>query len=281
MGLAETGPKTSQALSEETQGQPERRLALIVEYDGTKYAGFQIQLDQPTIQGAIEQALTAFTGGRIRIRGASRTDSGVHATGQVVDFLTQASYPVGTFARALNYYLPPDIKVQAACQVALDFHSRINAASRIYRYRILNRTWPSPLSRYTQHWVREELNTDSMLLAAQHLVGVHDFRPLALSHPMEKSAVRQVMRWDVRREQETIVIECEANGFLKHQIRRANALLVEVGKGKWPTSIVKDTLENRLPEGLVWPSLPARGLCLMQVTYLDFWDKVKATDETD
>ena len=281
MGLAETGPKTSQALSEETQGQPERRLALIVEYDGTKYAGFQIQLDQPTIQGAIEQALTAFTGGRIRIRGASRTDSGVHATGQVVDFLTQASYPVGTFARALNYYLPPDIKVQAACQVALDFHSRINAASRIYRYRILNRTWPSPLSRYTQHWVREELNTDSMLQAAQHLVGVHDFRPLALSHPMEKSAVRQVMRWDVRREQETIVIECEANGFLKHQIRRANALLVEVGKGKWPTSIVKDTLENRLPEGLVWPSLPARGLCLMQVTYLDFWDKVKATDETD
>jgi len=254
---------------------------LIVEYDGTQYCGFQIQSEQPTIQGAIEQALTAFTGEQIRIRGASRTDSGAHATGQVVDFLTQASYPVGIFPKALNYYLPPDIKVQAAFQVTLDFHSRINAASRIYRYRILNRTWPSPLGRRSQHWISEELDTDTMFKAAQHLVGVHDFRPLATSYPIEKSAVRRVMRWDVRREQETISIECEANGFLKHQIRRANGILVEVGKGKWPISIVKDTLDNQLPEGLVWPSLPACGLCLMQVTYLDFWDKVKATDETD
>lgn len=279
--MAETGQRTPQTPNEETQGQATRRLALIVEYDGTHYAGFQIQQDQPTIQGAIEQALTNFTGEQIRIRGASRTDAGAHATGQVVDFLTRASYPVGIFPRALNYYLPPDIKVQAAFQVTLDFHSRISAASRIYRYRILNRTWPSPLGRQTQHWVREKLNTDSMFQAAQYLVGVHDFRPLALSHPLEKSAVRQVMRWEVRQEQETIVIDCEANGFLKHQIRRANAILVEVGKGKWPTSIVKDTLDHKLPEGLVWPALPARGLCLMQVTYLNFWDKVKATDETD
>lgn len=254
---------------------------MIVEYDGTQYAGFQVQLDQPTIQGAIEQALTDFTREQIRIRGASRTDSGAHAFGQVVDFLTQASYPVGNFPRALNYYLPPDIKVQAAYEVTSDFHSRKNAASRIYRYSILNRTWPSPLGRYAQHWIRDELNTDVMSQAAQHLVGVHDFRPLALSHPIEKSAVRQVMRWDVRREHETIIIDCEATGFLKHQIRRANAILVEVGKGKWPTSIVKDTLDNKLPEGLAWHSLPACGLCLMKVTYTDFWDKVKATDETD
>ena len=253
---------------------------MIVEYDGTQYLGFQIQVEQPTIQGAIEQALTAFTREQIRIRGASRTDSGAHAMGQVVDFLTQTSYSVGKFPWALNYYLPPDIKVQAAFEVNPDFHSRKNAVSRIYRYSILNRTWQSPLGRDTQHWVREQLNMDTMSQAAQHLVGILDFRPLALGHPIEKSAVRQVMRWDVRREQETIIIECEATGFLKHQIRRANAILVEVGKGKWPASIVKDTLDNKLPEGLVWPSLPARGLCLMKVTYTDFWDKVKATDET-
>jgi tRNA pseudouridine38-40 synthase len=276
----------SEVLNADTPGQPERRLALIVEYDGTHYVGFQLQLDQPTIQGALEKALTAFTREQIRIRGASRTDSGAHAIGQVVDFLTRATYPVGNFPRALNYYLPPDIKVQAAFQVTSDFHSRINAESRIYRYRILNRTWPSPLGRHIHHWVREELDTDKMSRAAQHLVGVHDFRPLASGHPMEKSAVRRVMRWDVRREQDTVVIDCEANGFLKHQIRQANGILVEVGKGKWPSSIVKDTLDHRLPEGLVWPSLPAHGLCLMQVTYpasgnLDFWDKVKATDETD
>jgi tRNA pseudouridine38-40 synthase len=279
--LEETGQGPSEASSGETLGQPVRRLALIVEYDGTKYRGFQVQVDQPTIQGAIEQALTAFTREQIRIRGASRTDSGAHAMGQVVDFLTQASYPVGKFPRALNYHLPPDIKVQAAFEVNPNFHSRKNAASRMYRYRILNRAWQSPLGRYTEHWVREKLNTDAMYQAAQHLVGVHDFRPLALSHPIEKSAARQVMRWDVRREQETIIIECEATGFLKHQIRRANAILVEVGKGKWPASIVKDTLDNKLPEGLVWPSLPARGLCLIKVTYTDFWDKVKATNETD
>ena len=89
------------------------------------------------------------------------------------------------------------------------------------------------------------------------------------------------MRWDVRKEQETIIIECEATGFLKHQIRQANAILVEVGKGKLPTSIVKDILENKLPEGMVWSTLPALGLCLMKVTYTNFWDKVKATDETD
>lgn len=254
---------------------------MIVEYDGTQYVGFQIQPDQSTIQGAIEQALSAFTGEQIRIRGASRTDSGAHATGQVVDFITGANHPVGIFPRALNYYLPPDIKVQAAFQVTADFHSRKNAASRLYRYQILNRAWPSPLGRQTEHWVRENLDTDTMSQAAQYLVGIHDFRPLALSHPTEKSAVRQVMRWDVRREHEAIIIECEANGFLKHQIRRANAILIEVGKGKWPASIVKDTLDCKLPEGLVWPMLPARGLCLIQVKYLDFWDKVKATDETD
>jgi tRNA pseudouridine38-40 synthase len=273
--------ETTQRPSEETHGQPARRLALIVEYDGTQYLGFQIQVEQPTIQGAIEQALTAFTREQIRIRGASRTDSGAHALGQVVDFLTQASYPVSKFPWALNYYLPPDIKVQAAFEVNPDFHSQKNAASRIYRYRILNRTWQSPLGRYTQHWIREQLNTDAMSQAAQHLVGVHDFRPLALSHPIEKSAVRQVMRWDVRKEQETIIIECEATGFLKHQIRQANAILVEIGKGKLPTSIVKDILENKLPEGMVWSTLPALGLCLMKVTYTNFWDKVKATDETD
>jgi tRNA pseudouridine38-40 synthase len=252
-----------------------------VEYDGTRYAGFQLQAHQPTIQGEIEQALIKFTGESMRIRAASRTDSGAHARGQVVDFLTAASYPISYFPRALNYYLPPDIKVQTAYEMVPDFHSRRDAVARTYRYSILNREWPSPLERHSRHWVREPLNVDKMDRAAQSLMGVHDFRPLAAGHSENKSAVRNVIRWAVWREDETVIIECQANGFLRHQIRRANAALVEIGKGRWSEEIIKDTLEGRLPEGVDWPSLPAKGLCLMKVTYPDFWSKVRILDETE
>jgi tRNA pseudouridine38-40 synthase len=252
----------------------------VIEYEGTRYLGFQLQSGQPTIQGEIEQALTKFTGENIRIRAASRTDSGAHAQGQVVDFLTQAHYPVGTFPRALNYYLPADIRVQAAYQVTPEFHSRRDASSRTYQYQILNRPWPSPLLRHTHCWIKERLSTEKMAVAARGLVGSHDFRPLAVGHPEDKSAVRSVSRWEVWREGDRIIIECEANGFLRHQIRRANAILVEIGKGRWPEKIVEDALQGRLPEGAAMPSLPARGLCLMKVTYPDFWSKVIASDET-
>jgi tRNA pseudouridine38-40 synthase len=243
--------------------------------------GFQFQARQPTIQGEIERALNKFTGEVTRIRAASRTDAGAHALGQVVDFLTGAPYPVSHFPRALNYYLPPDIKVQAAYEMDLGFHSRRDASSRTYRYHICNRPWPSPLRRDTHHWIRETLKTDKMARAAQSLVGTHDFRALASGHPEDQSAVRRVSRWDVWRDGESVVIECEANGFLRHQIRRANAALVEVGKERWPEEIIKETIENRLPAGLVWPSLPARGLCLISVTYPHFWSKVRNSNEAD
>lgn len=266
---------------ESSRQQSSRRLSLVVEYDGSCYQGFQLQSGQPTIQGEIEKALNRLTGENIRVRAASRTDSGAHAQGQVVDFLTRAGYPVGVFPRALNYYLPADIKIQAAYQMTLEFHSRRDASSRTYRYLILNRPWPSPLHRHTHCWVKETLDVGKMSAAAQSLVGSHDFRPLALGHPEDKSAVRQVSRWEVWREEDRVIIECEANGFLRHQIRRADAILVEIGKGGWPENLVEGTLQGRLPQGMVIPSLPARGLCLMKVTYPDFWSKVIASDETD
>ena len=268
-------------LSEDPEGQPARRLALIVEYEGTHYAGFQLQTNQPTIQGAIEKALTNFTGEQIRIRGASRTDSGTHAKGQMVDFLTDSAHSVGTFLKALNYYLPTDIKVQASYEVVSDFHSRRTATSRTYQYSILNQAASSPLRRFTHHLVPGELDTTKMASAAQYLVGVHDFRPLSVGHPADKSAVRRVFRWDVWQEEDSVIIECEANGFLRRQIRQADSILVEVAKGKWPETIVRDTLEGNLPEGLKWSTLPARGLCLMKVTYPDFSNQVKASYEAD
>ncbi|MEK7806094.1 MAG: tRNA pseudouridine(38-40) synthase TruA, partial [Chloroflexota bacterium] len=261
----------------EKLGEPEpRRLALVVEYDGSRYAGFQLQSGQPTVQGELERGLERFTLATTRVRGASRTDSGAHARGQVVDFLTHSRQPVERFPAALNYYLPPDIKVQAAYRVDPEFNCRWDAISRTYRYSILNRPWPSPLRQHTHLWVKEILNVSGMATAAQSLVGTHNFRPLAVGYPEEKSATRTVLRWNVWREDDTVVIECEANGFLRHQIRRANALLIGVGKGKYPESVTREVLEGEQGELNARRSVPAYGLCLMTVKYPDRCLNVKA-----
>lgn len=240
------------------------RAALLVEYQGTKYAGFQLQVGHPTIQGELEKALAKFTGQETRIRGASRTDSGAHAKGQVVDFLTGTQHPLERFAPALNYHLPEDINVLEAWRVDQDFDSRRNALSRTYQYSILNRPAPSPLRRSTHYWIRECLDTGKMAEAAQLLVGVHDFRALASGHPKDRSAVREVVRWEVTRTEDNIVIECEANGFLKQQIRKANGILTEIGRGKYPVERVTQALAGAVAGT---PLLPAHGLCLISVKY--------------
>lgn len=240
------------------------RAALLVEYQGTKYAGFQLQVGHPTIQGELEKALAKFTGQETRIRGASRTDSGAHAKGQVVDFLTGTQHPLERFTPALNYHLPEDINVLEAWRVDQDFDSRRNALSRTYQYSILNRPAPSPLRRSTHFWIRECLDTGKMAEAAQLLVGVHDFRALASGHPKDRSAVREVVRWEVTRTEDNIVIECEANGFLKQQIRKANGILTEIGRGKYPVERVTQALAGAVAGT---PLLPAHGLCLISVKY--------------
>ncbi len=243
-----------------------RRLALRVEYQGTSYNGFQLQLNQPTIQGALEEALKRFTGESIRIRGASRTDSGAHALGQGVDFLTCSKHPAEKFLAALNFFLAEDIRVLWATQVREGFHSRHSALSRVYQYRILARKEPSALLRHTHLWERTPLDTARMVEAAQFLTGTHDFRVIAPSHPKDRSAVRTVSRWEVRREADTIIIECEANGFLKHQIRKANGILLEIGKGKRQVEFTREALEGTADVSDI-PVLPARGLCLVEVKY--------------
>ena len=247
--------------------EPFLRVALLVEYQGTRYSGFQIQCHQPTVQQELEQALARFTGESIRIRGASRTDAGAHATGQVVDFLTRTVHPLERFAPALNFHLPDDIKVVAVRPVDAEFDSRRSALSRTYKYRILNRFWPSPLLQHSHHWIRGDLDTGAMAEAAKSLIGVHDFRTMASSHPADRSAVRQVARWEVYRQDESVVIECEANGFLKQQIRKANGILTEIGKGNQPIEAVTQVLEGRHPAAGRLPMLPAHGLCLIRVKY--------------
>ena len=259
--------QTECGLTQEDNFHHFRRLALVIEYDGTNYKGFQLQSSEPTIQGEIETALAKFTQQAVRVRGASRTDSGAHARGQVVDFLTDSPHPIGSFPKALNYYLPQDIRVHSVSEVSLNFNARRSATSRVYRYNILTSLWPSPLRRTTYHWVREELIVAKMNHAAQRLVGLHDFRTLAVGHPKDKSAVRNVHGWGVWREADTVIIECEANGFLRHQIRKANSILVQVGLGIHPESIVSECLKEDSAYRVHAPMLPPQGLCLMQVVY--------------
>ncbi|MDA0262750.1 MAG: tRNA pseudouridine(38-40) synthase TruA [Chloroflexi bacterium] len=236
----------------------------MVEYQGTNYAGFQLQAGPPTIQGELEKALAKFTGQETRIRGASRTDSGAHAKGQMVDFLTGTRHPLERFAPAMNYHLPEDIKVLEAYRVDEDFNSRRSALGRTYQYSILNRPSPSPLRRHSHLWIRECLDTGKMAEAAQLLVGIHDFRALAVGHPEDRGSVREVKRWDIEQTGDNIVIECEANGFLKQQIRKANGILTEIGRGKYPVERITQALDGAVDGS---PLLPAHGLCLISVRY--------------
>ena len=262
---------------------------MVVEYEGTKYAGFQLQDNVPTIQGEIEKALNRFTGEEIRIRGASRTDSGAHALGQVVDFATRTKYPPSVFERALNHYLPRDIRITRASEASEGFSSRRDAISRVYQYRILNRTSPSAVLRQYYHWERTPLRIEAMNRAAGDLLGSHDFRALAPGHPSDRSAIRNIYYWKVAPGAEfggALTITCEGNGFMQHQIRRTNAVLVEIGKGRWPEDTIKAILDGAngksryiAPSSI--PSLPANGLYLMEVKYPQSGLRIRQENETN
>ena len=183
-----------------------------------------------------------------------------------MDFITAARHPVSRFAPALNFFLPEDIRVLDAVGVDENFHSRRSALGRVYRYQILARRAPSALLRHSHLWVREPLDIGAMAEAAEALVGTHDFRVIASGHPRDRSAVRTVKRWQVDSTGDRIVIECEANGFLKQQIRMANGILLEIGRGKQPVELMGATLESGDNAARV-PTLPARGLCLVEVKY--------------
>ncbi len=260
---------TSQRTVEATQ----RRIALVVAYEGTQYAGFQLQANVPTIQGELEQAFNRLTGEDTRVRGASRTDSGAHAIGQVIDLVTVSMHRTDVIEAAMNHYLPDDIRVVAAREVPEEFHARRSAARRDYRYSIVNRPVPSPLLRRTHHAEPAPLDLDAMQMATRGLLGIRDFRQIATAHPADQSAVRQVFQWDVKRQsddRDVIAIDCAANGFLRHQIRRANAVLVEIGKGRLPIHAIADALSGRTQKLHNIPTLPAKGLCLRSVHYPEF-----------
>ncbi len=241
---------------------------LIMEYDGTRYHGSQYQENAPTIQGETERALHSVTGETGRVSIASRTDTGVHAKGQVVAFTTRASFPPKTWVNALNHYLPSDISVREAYEAELEFDVRRHALSREYRYHIVNRPARSSLWRCFSHFVSRPLDTVAMTEACQGLVGEHDFAAFT-SVSDGRSTFRRVLKSEVTKKGDVVAFTVEATSFLPHQVRNTVGALIDVGVGRIGIDTFRGMAYSGIP-GAVGPAAPPQGLCLMNVRYADF-----------
>ena len=244
------------------------RIVLRVEYDGTCYHGFQLQTELPTIQEEIEKGLRKLTGECIRVLAASRTDTGVHARGQVVSFKTSSSLHTRTFISGLNYHLPTDIAIKAAYRLDDSFDVRRNATSREYRYHILNSPTRSPLADGYSYQVGGKLNIKAMNIAGQKLIGKHDFASFAtcINDNQLKKTVRNIYRVSTRIAGELAIFEMEANSFLPHQVRNTIGTLIRVGLEKMSLDEFCSIIEAHKP-GLAGPTAPAKGLYLTRVNY--------------
>jgi tRNA pseudouridine38-40 synthase len=244
-----------------------RRMALLVEYQGTAYGGSQLQANRPTIQGALEQALRTLTGESIRVALAGRTDAGVHAKGQVAAFDSTSRLPVETFARGANALLPLDISVRAAAEAPARFDPRRQALSRSYRYTLHLRPQRSGLLRHFAWQAPAALDLDELAAVAGSLVGRHDFA--AFTRPSEArraNTERDVMRAALRQKGELALFDIEANAFLVQMVRRIVGALVEVGSGKRTQAQFAELLDEPQPGAASFVA-PPHGLCLMQVRY--------------
>ena len=238
-----------------------------MEYDGTRYHGFQLQAAPPTIQEETEKAIGKLTGERARVISASRTDAGVHARGQVVSFMTRSLLPPQTFVKGMNHHLPEDIAVKAAHKVNNSFNVRRNAISREYSYCILNSSVRSPLKQRFAYLVSGRLDIEAMNRACKCLLGKHDFASFVTRLGGElKSTIRDVHRAELRRKGELVIFDIAANSFLPHQVRNTVGSLIRVGLGKMNIEEFYSIMEARMP-GLAGPTVPAHGLCLMRVNY--------------
>ncbi len=243
------------------------KILLVMEYDGSRYHGFQWQDGQPSIQGEVEKALAKLTGERRRVISASRTDAGVHAKGQVVSFRTGSALSTDSFVSGLNHYLPHDIAVREAYRIDDKFHVQREAISREYSYYILNRPTRSPMRNGFSYQVTGELDIEAMNQACAILVGEHDFASFAARNgTVDKSTVRRIFKAVVEREGEMVIFNISANSFLMHQVRNTIGALIKVGQGKMTIEEFRSILEAREP-ALAGPTAPACGLCLNRVNY--------------
>ena len=243
------------------------RYRLTLEYDGRPYKGFQAQGDLPTVQGAVERAVLAFSGEAVRLQAAGRTDTGVHATGQVVHVDLEKAWPVATVRNALNAHLIDEAVVVLDAEEAVgDWHARFTATERRYLYRILNRWSPPALDRGRVWHVKKPLDAEAMHHAAQVLVGHHDFTTFRDLQCQAKSPWKTLDVARVSRVGEEVHLVFESRSFLHRQVRSMTGTLAEVGVGRWTADDVKAALEAR-DRKACGPVAPAEGLYLTGVSY--------------
>lgn len=244
-----------------------QKIVLVIEYDGSRYHGFQLQAHEPTIQAELEAALYKLIGEKVRIIAASRTDTGVHAREQVISFRTNSGISIDSYVGGMNFYLPQDIAVKAAYRVNDSFNVRKDAAKREYKYYILESDTRSPLKDFFCCRVEGHLNTDLMNEACRLLIGKHDLASFTSNLNEDlKTTVRNVYQADVIREGEYIVFHMVANAFLPHQIRNTIGALLRVGQGKMTIDEFQCIMESK-KIGLAGPAAPARGLFLTKINY--------------
>jgi tRNA pseudouridine38-40 synthase len=243
------------------------RYKLLIEYDGAPFAGWQIQADAPTVQGVLTAAVEAFSGEKVAVHGAGRTDAGVHALGQVAHVDLQKEWDTDTVRDALTAQLRPNpVAVLAAERVAEDFDARFSARARHYVYRIVNRRADLALERGRAWRVPRPLDAKAMQAAAQGLLGKHDFTTFRAAECQAKSPVKTLDRLDVAREGDEIRVSASARSFLHHQVRSMVGSLVLVGEGRWSAQDLASALAAR-DRTACGPIAPPDGLYLVRVDY--------------
>lgn len=243
------------------------RIKLILEYDGTEYVGWQTQTNGPSIEQWLRAALQQLLGEEVQIEAATRTDSGVHALGQVACFVTSRTLPMKAYHMGLTDLLPRDIAVVGASEAPESFDPRRDAKGKRYRYLISNRRYRSPTRRRT-HWeVFQPLDVPAMRRGAQFLLGEHDFSAFQAADCQAGHARREIRALSVEtRDEKEIAISVEGTAFLKHMVRNIVGSLVEVGRGRRSPEWVGEVLESR-DRTLAGPTAPPHGLTLLEVIY--------------
>lgn len=245
-----------------------KRVKLTVAYDGTNYCGWQVQPNGPTIESELNRHLSELLGEEIRVTGASRTDAGVHARGNVAVFDTASRMPAEKISYALNTRLPEDIRIQESREVAADFHPRFCNTVKTYEYKICNRRFPDPCSRLYSLFYYWDLDEEKMQEAGNYLVGTHDFTSFCTNRTEVTDRVRTIYSMDVSREGEMITLRIRGNGFLYNMVRIIAGTLLRVGSGMMGPEEIPAILEAR-DRGRAGDTARPQGLTLVSIEYPD------------